>query len=191
MNRSLRLSIGFILILGLLGSLHGETSRATQNTSASLTLDIYTCAVTEDPMDLFSIDPNDCHLGTDDIPFTLAPISVQGGEMMASTGSGGRPATISFTQLVPGTYRLIQHASATVARSYIARCTSNVREFDYPFAPFATIGPEGRLDVELLPDEQLVCDWIDIRANDSGRIWLSPEYLGSIIGDRLFQTFVQ
>jgi len=115
------------------------------------------------------IDPNqtlvaECNLGTDDIPFTLEPLSSGSGSAMASTGAGGAPATISFGQLAPGDYRLTQQTPATIAQSYIAQCTSSLRRFDYPFFPFAIIESGGRLNIHLLPGEHLSCDWYNIQS---------------------------
>lgn len=131
---------------------------------ASLTLNIYTCDQLHDPVDPNQTFANECALGTEDLPFTLEPLAPQGGRMMASTGTGGSPSTISFSQLPSGLYRLSQEAPATITLSYIATCTSNIREFEYPFTPFAIIEPDGRLNIDLLPGEQLTCDWFNILA---------------------------
>ena len=131
---------------------------------ASLTIDVYTCDSLHDPIDPNQTLINECALGTEDIPFTLEPVAPQGGSMMASTGSGGTPATISFSELPSGQYRLSQDAPDTIAQSYVAACTSNVREFEYPFTPFAIVEPDGRLNIELLAGEQLKCDWFNILA---------------------------
>jgi hypothetical protein len=48
--------------------------------------------------------------------------------------------------------------------SYILQCTSSVRSFAYPFSPFAIIEPGGRLNINLLPGEQLTCDWHNVQA---------------------------
>src|SRR5215218_7124399 len=105
--------------------------------AASPTVNIYTCDSLHDPIDPNQTLVNECALGTEDISFTLEPVAPQSGGMMASTGSGGNPATISFSQLASGQYRLSQDAPETIAQSYVASCTSTARDFDYPFTPFA------------------------------------------------------
>lgn len=155
------IAMAFILIAGYSVP---SPDAAALDPPASLTINVYTCDDLHDPIDPNQTLANECALGTEDIPFTLEPIAPQGGGMMASTGSGGTPATISFSELAPGQYRLSQVTSDSIAQSYVATCTSNVRTFEYPFTPFAIVEPNGRLNIELLPDEQLTCDWYNILA---------------------------
>ena len=161
----LRLTIGiaFILMAGYATVYQGV---AAQDAPASLTINVYTCDDLHDPIDPNQTLVNECALGTDDVSFALDPLVPQIGDMMASTGTGGSPATVAFSNLVSGDYRLTQQAPDTIALSYIAQCTSNVREFDYPFTPFAIIEPNGRLNIELLPGEQLACDWYNILVSE-------------------------
>lgn len=160
-----RLSTIALLTLSIVaGALGGMPAASAQDALASLTLDIYTCESRNDPIDPTESLIDQCRLGTEDIPFTLEKISSQDGSAMASTGTGGAPATISFTQLTPGDYRLTQQTPGTIALSYIAQCTSSVRTFDYPFFPFAIVELGGRLNIHLLPGEQLSCDWYNVRA---------------------------
>lgn len=158
----LRWMIGVALILaaGYATAFPGIAADAP----AALTINVYTCDATHDPIDPNQTLLNECALGTADIPFTLEPVTPQSGAMMASTGSGAAPATIAFGQLAAGSYRLSQATPDAVAQSYVAACASTVREFAYPFTPFATIEPGGRLNIELLPGEQLTCDWYNILA---------------------------
>lgn len=161
----IRLSTIALLTLSIVaGALGGMPAASAQDAPASLTLDIYTCESRNDPIDPTESLIDQCRLGTEDIPFTLEKISSQDGSAMASTGTGGAPATISFTQLTPGDYRLTQQTPATIALSYIAQCTSSVRIFDYPFFPFAIVEPGGRLNIHLLPGEQLSCDWYNVQS---------------------------
>jgi hypothetical protein len=152
-----------MLMAGYAAALPGA---AAVESAASLTIDIYTCDALHDPIDPNQTLVNECALGTEDIPFTLEPVAPQGGSMMASTGSGGSPATIAFSNLSPGDYRLVQDAPESIAHSYIAQCDSNVRSFDYPFSPFATIEQHGRLNIQLLPNEQLECAWYNVLASE-------------------------
>ena len=162
-NMGLRLMLGLAVVL--IGSYAAaDRSAAALDSPASLTVNVYTCDELHDPIDPNQTLVNECDLGTEDIPFTLEPIAPQGGSMMASTGTGGHPATISFTELAAGDYRLMQQTPESIALAYVAQCTSNVRTFDYPFSPFAIIESHGRLNIQLLPGEQLACDWYNVLA---------------------------
>lgn len=164
-NYILGIRLTIALAIALLGGYAFMPSSAgALDSPASLTLNVYTCDRLHDPIDPNQTLLNECALGTDDIAFTLEPLAPQRGGMMASTGTGGSPATISFSELASGLYRLSLESPPTIAQSYVATCTSNVRTFDYPFTPFAIIEPNGRLNIELLPDEQLTCDWFNILA---------------------------
>lgn len=137
---------------------------SAQSEPASLTLNVYTCDAHNDPIDPNQTLINECNLGTEDIDFTLEQIPTQASGAGASTGTGGKPATISFSQLTPGDYRLTQETPKSIALSYVSQCTSNLRTFDYPFSPFAIIEPGGRLNIQLQPGEQLTCDWYNVQA---------------------------
>ena len=159
----LMLSIAFLCMTGYAITSPGA---AALDPPASLSVNVHTCDELHDPIDPNQTLVNECNLGTEDIPFSLEPIAPQGGSMMASTGTGGNPATISFSELAAGDYRLIQQTPESIALAYIAHCTSNVRTFDYPLSPFAIIESHGRLNIQLLPGEQLTCDWYNVLAND-------------------------
>ncbi len=158
----LLLSVMFMIVAGY--AVTGRSAAETLDAPASLTINVYTCDDLHDLIDPNQTFANECALGTEDISFTLEPFAPQSGSMSASTGSGGNPATISFSNLSAGDYRLVQQTPETIALSYVAQCTSNVRSFEYPFSPFAIIEPDGRLNLQLLPDEQLTCDWYNILA---------------------------
>lgn len=134
---------------------------------ASLTINKYTCDALHDPIEPNQTLINECNLGTEDITFTL---EAQGSTASASTGVGGKPATIVFSDLAAGTYLLTEQIPDNVRLAYISQCTSDVRSFSYPFYPFAIIEPEGRINVELLPGEDMVCDWYNVLAPESGSI---------------------
>ncbi len=159
----IRLILGFAFVL-LAGYAEVSPGAAADDAPASLTISVYTCDHLHDPIDPNQTLANECALGTEDIPFSLEPAAPQGGSMIASTGSGGSPATIAFSNLSPGDYRLMQETPDSIAHSYVAQCTSSVRAFDYPFSPFATIEQQGRLNIQLLPNEQLRCDWYNVLA---------------------------
>ena len=178
----LRLMIGlaFMLLAGLAAVPSGV---AVAESPASLTIDVYTCDSLHDPIDPNQTLVNECALGTEDIAFTLQPIASASGSMMASTGSGGSPSTISFTNLASGDFRLQQQTPSTIALSYIAECTSNVRSFESPFSPFTIVEPAGRLDIELLPGEQLSCDWYNILAPEQPSVTTLVVNVYSCSGD--------
>lgn len=137
---------------------------------ASLTINKYTCDALHDPIDPNQTLINECNIGTEDITFTL---EAQGSTASASTGAGGKPATIVFSDLAAGTYLLTEQIPENVRLAYISQCTSDVRTFSYPFYPFALIEPDGRINVELLPGEDMVCDWYNVLAPDSGSVTIT------------------
>lgn len=146
---------------GILGSVNAQDATAT------LTIEVFTCSPGYDPVDPQETLVNPCNLGTEDIGFTLEPLTGQSGSAMASTGTGGAPATISFSNLAPGDYRLMQQTPGSIGLSFVLHCASSVREFDYPFAPFAMIESGGRLNIQLLAGEQLDCAWYNVQADPS------------------------
>lgn len=152
------------LVLTATYAVSGQPVSAKLDSPASLTISVYTCDAQHDPIDPNQTLVNECALGTEDIAFSLQPITSESGGMLASTGSGGSPSTISFSNLPSGDYRLAQATPNTIALSYIAQCTSNVRVFESPFSPWSIIEPSGRLNIQLLPNEQLSCDWYNILA---------------------------
>lgn len=157
-----RLALLVCGIVALAGSGDARGSDATPDRAASVTVNVYTCDAMHDPIDPNRTLVDECNLGTADLPFRLESLEPDGSTAMASTGSGGHPATIMFSELSPGRYRLSIGESSEIALSYIARCSSTVRSFDYPFEPFAIVEPGGRVNLELLPGESLECDWFDV-----------------------------
>ncbi|MGD9713145.1 MAG: collagen binding domain-containing protein, partial [Thermomicrobiales bacterium] len=134
---------------------------------ASLTINKYTCQSAHDPVEPNQTLANECAEPTEDITFTLENDATS---MSASTGTGGAPATISFSELEPGTYLLTEDIPDSVQLAYIGTCSSDVRTFSYPFSPFAIIEPEGRISIDLLPGEDLECDWYNCLAETPGTI---------------------
>lgn len=160
--RLLTVAMTLLGMTALFGS--GPSITNAQSALATLTIEVSTCSPGYDPIDPHETLVNPCNLGTEDIPFTLEPLAGQAGSAMASTGTGGAPATISFSELAAGDYRLIQQTPATIALSFVLQCTSTVRAFDYPFTPFAVIEPGNRLNIHLLPGEHLTCAWYNVQA---------------------------
>jgi hypothetical protein len=155
-----------LMALGFIAVALPGAARA-QDATASLIVNVYTCESRNDPIDPTESLIDQCTLGTEDIVFSLESIPSNDGGASASTGTGGAPSSIAFTDLAPGDYRLTQATPDTIARSYISQCTSTARTFDYPFSPFAIIEPGGRLNVSLLPGEQLTCDWYNVRTGET------------------------
>jgi hypothetical protein len=155
--------LSVLLLLGIAAAAQAGAVRA-EDATASLTIDVYTCESRNDPIDPTESLIDQCKIGTEDIVFSLDAIGTQGSGASASTGTGGAPSTISFSDLAPGAYRLTQQTPDTIGLSYISQCTSSTRTFEYPFSPFAVIEPGGRLNIDLLPGEQLACDWYNVQA---------------------------
>lgn len=135
---------------------------------ASLTINKYTCEGGYVPFEEGADPVQDCDLGTEDINFTL-----DDGESaaQASTGEGGAPATIQFDQLNAGTYLLQEELPDDIAWAFILTCGSDARSFaNYPFAPFATIEPQGRIGVQLLAGENMECDWFNVLEAQGGAV---------------------
>ena len=134
---------------------------------ASLTINKFTCQTAHDPIEPNQTLAAECAEPTEDITFTLASDATS---LSASTGEGGSPATIQFSELEPGTYLLTEEIPDNVRFAYISECRSDVRSFSYPFYPFAVIEPEGRINVELLPGEDLECDWYNVLQDLPGTV---------------------
>lgn len=134
---------------------------------ASLTINVYTCQSQHDPIEPLQALEAECDEPTEDILFALGRV---GSVASASTGEGGRPSTIRFAELEPGTYLLTEEIPETIRLAYINECRSDARSMQYPFSPFAIIEPGGRISVELLPGENLECDWYNIQQDTSGTV---------------------
>ncbi len=134
---------------------------------ASLTINVYTCQSLHDPIEPVQTLQAECNEPTEDILFTLGR---DGSVASASTGEGGRPSTIQFSELEPGSYLLTEEIPETIRLAYINECRSDARAMQYPFAPFAIIESDGRIGVELLPGENLECDWYNIQQDTPGTV---------------------
>jgi len=158
------------------------TSTPDGGDPAALILNKYTCP---DGFDLFgeNVDPYlDCDLGTDDIVFSLANDDSQ---LSASTGTGGKPSTISFSELTPGDYLLSEEMPDNVRFAFVEKCTSDKRTFEsYPFGPFAVIEPDGRIAVGLVAGETLECDWFNVLEEEPGTLILTKYWCeGAVVND--------
>jgi hypothetical protein len=125
---------------------------------ASVTLNVYTCPEGYDPLARDAEPLTDCNLPTEDITFTLPDGA------SASTGTGGAPSTIIFSNLQAESYLVTAVLPEGVESAFVWQCSSDQRSFVYPFSPFAVIPADGRLPVELVAGEDLECDWFNVVA---------------------------
>lgn len=137
---------------------------------SSLTIDKYTCPAGFDVLAEGANPQAECTLGTDDIIFDLRGENAQ---LSASTGTGGAPATVKFSDLEPGTYLLTEQTPEPIDMAFILSCSSDVRTFNYPFAPFAVIEAGGRLVVDLRPGEDMTCSWYNVLADQPGTVTIT------------------
>lgn len=148
---------------------------------ASLTINKYTCQSAHDPIEPNQTLLNECGEPTEDITFTLENDATT---LSASTGTGGAPATIAFSDLDPGTYLLTEEIPDSVQMAYIRECRSDARSFNYPFAPFAMIEPDGRIWIDLLPGEDLECDWYNVLADSPGTVTITKYWCqGNVVNE--------
>jgi hypothetical protein len=147
---------------------------------ASLTINKHTCPAEFDVLAEDADPAASCTLPTEDITFTLQGDTMQ---LSASTGSGGAPATISFGDLEAGTYLLSEQIDESIAMAFVLECDSDARTFNYPFSPFAVIEPNGRLTVQLLAGEDLVCDWHNVLAPEPGTVTIVKYWCDGEAGD--------
>lgn len=134
---------------------------------AELTITVRTCPAGYDPTAAGADYRRDCREPAGDTNFRVDP--EQGGGPSASTGTSGdapQESTVRFSQLAPGRYTVTAEAPAEIGSAFIGACTSNGRAFDdYPFTPFATVGADGKIGLELRAGESLACDWYQIAAD--------------------------
>jgi hypothetical protein len=143
----------------------GTPPRAEDDHSASLTLTVRTCPagyVVEPAGDAASVL---CREPAGDTLFTLDGGGA--GSPSASTGTSGdapQEAVVRFSGLSGGQYRIRATPLPGLGGAFIAKCTSNLRNFDdYPFFPFARV-IDGAIDIQLLPGEAMACDWYVVAA---------------------------
>jgi hypothetical protein len=146
------------------------TSDVTPEPFSSIELTVRTCPAGYDPTVDGADYLTDCREQAGDTNFALAAGETQGPS--ASTGTSGdapQQSTVVFSELTPGRYTVTATAPPEIAGAFIGSCASNVRSFEeYPFTPFATIGPNGAVALQLEAGEALKCDWFQIAAPSSG-----------------------
>ena len=75
--------------------------------------------------------------------------------------------------------------------AYVTECRSDVRSFSSPLSPFTVIEPEGRVNVELLPGEDLECDWYNILQDTPGTITLIKYWCqGNVVNAENCEIFI-
>lgn len=147
---------------------------------ASLTIEKYTCPAEFDVLAEMANPQTECTEGTDDINFTLEG---DAGKLSASTGAGGAPAMVQFTDLESGVYLLTEETPEPIEMAFVLNCTSDARTFNYPFAPFAVIEQNGRIVVELQPGEDLSCDWYNVLQEQPGTVVITKYWCDGEAGN--------
>jgi len=126
-------------------------------TTAKLIIEKFTC---KPGYDVFAKDADpktDCTDTTANVAFALTGGV---GPVAHKTGSDGK---VSFANVKAGDYQIAETMPAGVTSAFIGGCDSTVRNFsDYPFTPFAVIGANGKLGINLQASETLDCRWYDV-----------------------------
>ena len=89
-------------------------------------------------------------------------------------------------------YLLTEEIPDSVRLAYVTECRSDVRSFSSPLSPFTVIEPEGRVNVELLPGEDLECDWYNILQDTPGTITLIKYWCqGNVVNAENCEIFIR
>jgi hypothetical protein len=141
------------------GGNRGNTPTPVAAGPASLTLALYDCPATYDPLSTDANPNADCRQSNESIAgFTLA--GETGAPQSQSPDGSNR---VEFGTLDAGRYLLSAHFSADAATAFIGSCSSNAwNTGDYNFTPFAGIAADGRAGIQLKPGEHLDCAWYTI-----------------------------
>ena len=106
-------------------------------------------------------------------------------------GRRREPGNDPFSELEPGLYLLTEEIPDSVRLAYVTECRSDVRSFSSPLSPFTVIEPEGRVNVELLPGEDLECDWYNILQDTPGTITLIKYWCqGNVVNAENCEIFI-
>jgi len=150
----------------LMGDFVAGTPSIFQNEPAALSITVRPCPPGYDPLAEDADYARDCREPAGDTLFSLALAGSQASGPSASTGSSGdapQESTVGFSELTPGRYTVGAAPPAEIESAFIGACTSDTRDFtDYPFVPFALVGPDGAAALTLEPGETLACDWYQI-----------------------------
>lgn len=154
---------------------------------ASLTINKFTCQSAHDPVEPLQTLINECAEPNQDVEFTLESLDLpdgQGSGAGASTGTGPGPSSVEFTDLEAGRYLLTEQIPDSVRLAYVSECRSDQRSFASPLYPFAFVEPDGRFVVELLPGENVECDWYNILAESPGSITITKYWCqGNVVNE--------
>lgn len=137
---------------------------------SSIEITVRTCPAGYDPTMEDADYTRDCREPAGDTNFLVRSGDNQGPS--ASTGTSGdapQESTVSFTGLSPARYAITAEAPPEIAGAFIGACESSLRSFeDYPFVPFAIVGMNGAVTLELKAGEALACDWYQVTAPKPG-----------------------
>ena len=152
----------------LVAGFAASTPSPLQEQPAALTITVRTCPAGYDPLAADADFQKDCQERAGDTLFGLQPSGSTATGPSAGTGTSGdapQESTLGFTGLVPGRYTLTATPPPEIAAAFIGSCASDKRSFDdYPFVPFAVVGPDGAVVLTLVSGETLTCDWYQIAA---------------------------
>ena len=129
------------------------------NAPATLTIVKFTCPEAYDPLATGADPSDDCGDPVDGITFSV--IGNNNASLDGETGDDG-DGTVTFDDLKAGNYLLQETYPEGVENAFIWSCTSDVRVFNYPFAPFARIDASGTLKFNVVAGETMECDWYNV-----------------------------
>ena len=136
------------------------------NAPATFIITKFTCPEAYDPLEQGANPGDDCGDPVDGITFSV--IGNQNATLSGETGDDG-DGKVAFDDLKAGNYLIQETYPEGVEQAFIWTCTSDVRVFNYPFAPFARIDATGTLKFNVVAGETLECDWYNVPSpEDSG-----------------------
>jgi len=131
------------------------------NAPATLTIIKFTCPEAYDPLAQGADPEDDCGDPVDGIAFSV--IGNNNASLDGKTGDDG-DGTVTFKDLKAGNYLLQETYPDGVESAFIWSCTSDVRVFNYPFAPFARIDASGKIKFSVVAGETMECTWYNVPA---------------------------
>jgi hypothetical protein len=152
--------------------LAGAPPSTPEQQSAALAITVRTCPAGYDPTATTADFKRDCHEPAGDTNFILDQAGATGGGPSASTGTSGdapQESTVRFSGMAAGRYTVTAEAPPEIAGAFVGACTSDKRSFEgYPFVPFALVGADGKVTLDLQSGESLACDWYQVAAPKPG-----------------------
>lgn len=146
------------------------TADVTAEPPGAIEITVRTCPAGYDPTAEDADYRRDCREPAGDTNFVVRRAESRGPSASTGTsGDGPQEATVRFSELAPGRYAIMAEAPPEIAGAFVGACRSNVRAFDdYPFLPFAIVGVNGAVALDLRAGEALTCDWYQIAAPKPG-----------------------